>query len=449
MQNIQNITIVIPMAGEGSRFTQYGFKTNKYMLPINIDLESMIEKAIVTIDVDVKKYKPLYVFITRNASDHIKKHLDDICKRFDFTYELIDINHLTQGPASTVYEAKHIIPDDDQLIVSNSDQILQWNFGKFMQSAQRYDGCVLTYPLPYHADIGSLDKHSFVKLDDAGNVVDVAEKIVLSHTALVGVHYYKKASYFFEAYNDMLVQDLRAPNGEFYMSLSYKAMIQSGKRTVGIYHIDQVNEVFYPTGEPQDYFDYLRKSYVFEPQYLSREEQVVDVSCPNVVYKTFYKDEVYSMDGQYCLCILSGSLRGKILCNIPKYKFIEICTVVIITNIDIKGDAGIYDKKDFVRGWFLGGFEPSVAKVYDFEVGLLEHKKDENWDFHYHNQADEINVLLKGKMMINNVYLDNSGSTQPVKFTIPKKQIACPKFLDDCHILCIKVPYVRNDKFCL
>jgi dTDP-glucose pyrophosphorylase len=47
------IQVVIPMAGIGSRFKTYGFKKNKYLLPINTDLNPMIETAIDSLGINV------------------------------------------------------------------------------------------------------------------------------------------------------------------------------------------------------------------------------------------------------------------------------------------------------------------------------------------------------------------------------------------------------------
>jgi dTDP-glucose pyrophosphorylase len=440
---MQKLTIVIPMAGEGSRFKKYGFKLNKYMLPLNTQLETMIEKAIISLDVNLTTFDPLFIFITKQVTNDIRSHLMDICTKMNYRYKIIDLEYLTQGPASTVIEAIDWIPLDDQLIVSNSDQVLDWNFDKFIQTAQQYDGCVLTYPLPYSKDIGSTDKHSFIKLDTRGRVIDVAEKIVLSDIALVGVHYYKKARYFVESYNDMLSNNIRASNGEFYLSLTYKSMINSGKYSVGIHHIDQQKDIFYPTGEPLDYFDYLHNKspipYIFNITDMPACEQVTE----NILFKTFHENDIYKNTNDYCLCVLTGRLMGQIICNIQTYQFVDTCHVVIIENISVDKE-GVYDLKSFVRGWFIGDFEPSIAKEYAYEVGLNTYKKDELGDFHYHKESHEINILVSGHMRVNNMMIQSMQ-----KYSIPKNQIACTIFLEDCSILCIKIPHVKNDKFCL
>jgi quercetin dioxygenase-like cupin family protein len=97
---------------------------------------------------------------------------------------------------------------------------------------------------------------------------------------------------------------------------------------------------------------------------------------------------------------------------------------------------------DYFRGWFIGNFNPSIYKTEDFEVGVLEHKKGEYWQPHYHKEAVEINVVLSGKMTLNGVEM-NVGDI----FRIEKNEVARPEFLEDCKILVVKTPSVIGDKY--
>ena len=85
-----------------------------------------------------------------------------------------------------------------------------------------------------------------------------------------------------------------------------------------------------------------------------------------------------------------------------------------------------------------------VFKTKDFEVGYLFHKKGEVWDVHYHKHMKEINLLIKGKMILNDLELNENDI-----FVIDKKEIACPIFIEDCYIIVIKVPSVPGDKIIL
>ncbi len=97
---------------------------------------------------------------------------------------------------------------------------------------------------------------------------------------------------------------------------------------------------------------------------------------------------------------------------------------------------------EMTRGWFIGDFEPSIIRTKAFEVGILTHKKDEDWGEHYHKIATEYNILLKGKMSINGTVL-NEGDI----FILEPMETALPIFMEDCVVLCVKVPSVIGDKY--
>ena len=97
---------------------------------------------------------------------------------------------------------------------------------------------------------------------------------------------------------------------------------------------------------------------------------------------------------------------------------------------------------DMWRGWLIGDFDLSVYRTKDFEVGVLTHEKGEIWPKHYHAEAIEINVLLEGKMRVNNEIIV-SGDI----FIFDKYEVADPKFLEDCKILCVKTPSKPGDKY--
>ena len=103
----------------------------------------------------------------------------------------------------------------------------------------------------------------------------------------------------------------------------------------------------------------------------------------------------------------------------------------------------VYNLSDMKRGWFIGDFTPTAYKA-NFEVAYTHHKKGEKWDVHYHKDADEITLLIEGKMKIR----DRIVSPGEI-FVIPRYEIADPEFLEDCKVVIIKTISNTSDKFCL
>lgn len=97
---------------------------------------------------------------------------------------------------------------------------------------------------------------------------------------------------------------------------------------------------------------------------------------------------------------------------------------------------------NYIRGWYVGDFSPSIHQTSEFEVGLLTHKKGEVWEAHFHKKAREINLLLEGRMLIHGIEL-SAGQL----FVLEPWEVADPIFLEDCKVLVIKTPSVKGDKY--
>jgi hypothetical protein len=101
----------------------------------------------------------------------------------------------------------------------------------------------------------------------------------------------------------------------------------------------------------------------------------------------------------------------------------------------------IYKLNEMKGGWFVGDFSPTSFNTKDFEVGYKKHYKGEFWDVHYHEKITEINLLIKGKMLINDIEL-NDGDI----FIIEPFYVSKSTFLEDCEIVIIKTPSNSEDK---
>ena len=101
----------------------------------------------------------------------------------------------------------------------------------------------------------------------------------------------------------------------------------------------------------------------------------------------------------------------------------------------------IYKLNDMKDGWFIGNFLPSALKTKDFEVCYKKHTKNEFWDKHYHEKIHEVNLLVKGKMLINDIEL-NEGDI----FIIEPYYVSKPTFLEDCELVIVKTPSITDDK---
>ena len=221
------IQIIIPAAGRGSRFHNSEFQSPKPL--INWNGKNMIEHVI-----DNFRYKSKLILITR--SEHKINHSE---------IQKIEIDYTTDGPASTCYLSKDLIDLEDELIITNCDQIIKdWNQDLFLSFARKYDGVLGCF-------ISNSPKNSYVKVNEENLVTEVREKIVISNIATNGLHYWKKAKYFFDSYQKMIQNDDRT-NNEFYIAPTYNYLLKDSYK-IGIYMFNQ----HYPIGTPEDLKKYL------------------------------------------------------------------------------------------------------------------------------------------------------------------------------------------------
>lgn len=97
--------------------------------------------------------------------------------------------------------------------------------------------------------------------------------------------------------------------------------------------------------------------------------------------------------------------------------------------------------EDSIGGWYVGNFPNAAYQTKGLEASFKIHKQGEEWDWHYHEHLDEINLLVRGKMIIQGKELVPGDI-----FILEPMEIADPEFLEDCEIVCIKVPNFTNDK---
>lgn len=239
------MNIVIPMAGRGERFREQGFDIPKPL--IEFEGKTMIEFAVETLGISGR-----FIFIVYKYDDcELNDRLRNILNKISENPIIIEIDYITEGPADSALLAERFIYCEEELIVTNCDQIMSWDSEKFLRfsKSSNLDGIVVTY----NSDV---TKNSYIRLDKDGFGELLAEKKVISNLSLNGIHYWKKGKYFIDSAKMMIEKNIRV-NNEFYISMTYNEMIDSGMK-VGNYHID--NSEHHAVGTPEDLKKYLLKN---------------------------------------------------------------------------------------------------------------------------------------------------------------------------------------------
>ena len=214
-----NLTVVIPMAGNGSRFSTAGYIKPKPLIDV-ID-RPMIAKVIHNIGIDAN-----YIFIVKK-NHIIQYNVDSILKSIVPDCHIIEISETTEGAACTVLLAKEFI-NNSPLLISNCDQYIEWEndaftdlFSNFLIRDTHLDAVISTF-------IDNHPKWSYAKLNDKNYVTEVAEKRVISNNATTGMYLWRHGTDFIKYAEQMIYKNIRT-NNEFYVCPVFNEAILDNK----------------------------------------------------------------------------------------------------------------------------------------------------------------------------------------------------------------------------
>lgn len=101
-----------------------------------------------------------------------------------------------------------------------------------------------------------------------------------------------------------------------------------------------------------------------------------------------------------------------------------------------------YNLKDFIKGWIVGPFLPSIINTNDVEVAIKRYTKGDYEKSHFHIVATEITTIISGEVKMNGIkyVADDIIIIEPYD----KTDFEC---LTDVVTVVVKYPGVNNDKY--
>ena len=216
------LTVIIPMSGNGSRFANVGYKDPKPLIPVYG--KPMISLVIDNIGIDAK-----YIYVVKE--DHCRDYkLESVLRSKTPNCEIIKITETTQGSACTVLLAREFIDNDKPLLMINCDQYLEWNCEDFVFKFLEHQKDTLVKVSTFHVPDGS-KKWSYVAVDDQGFVIDVQEKNPISEFGTTGAYLWRHGTDFVRAADKMIEKNKRV-NNEFYVAPAINEIIEEGGKVV-------------------------------------------------------------------------------------------------------------------------------------------------------------------------------------------------------------------------
>lgn len=220
---MQSVNVVIPMAGNGSRFASAGYKDPKPFIPVFGS--PMISWVVRNVGIDAS-----YAFIIRKEFEDTytaSSYLKTLCPGAS----IIALDAVTEGAACTVLTARGTIDTDAPLVIINSDQYIEFLEGPtvfgpmfdflYNPAKAHLSGLISTFDGQGHP------KWSYAKTDETGRITEVREKDPFSEHATTGLYIWRHGSDFVRYAEQMIKKNIRV-NNEFYVVPVFNEAIADG-----------------------------------------------------------------------------------------------------------------------------------------------------------------------------------------------------------------------------
>lgn len=239
------LTILVPMAGSGARFSQAGYSEPKPLIPVNG--LTMVERAVAPILEAVTGTPHRLVFVVRDPHATGTQIAVKLWNLWPSCRIVAAPPEGTDGAARTCLLARHLIDNDQPLLVANCDQIVSPESVKALVSTDG-DGAILTTK-------GDGTKKWSYALWGAEGFDHVAEKEPISDRATCGLYWWKRGKDFV-TYADLMIEREDRVNGEFYVAPVFNRMAFA-HGDIREVRVEDHGGVFHGLGTPEDLKKYL------------------------------------------------------------------------------------------------------------------------------------------------------------------------------------------------
>jgi NDP-sugar pyrophosphorylase family protein len=227
---------LLPMAGSGSRFREFGYRVAKPL--IQIHGEPMMLRALRSLP-----YATDWLFLPR-AEDLERHPIERAVQSFTANSQFFPVRELTSGQAATCLLAEKALEPQDELIIASCDYEHRYDPTAWQAILDdlHIDGAVWT------CRMGSgLTKNpnafAYCQVgEDGRSIVEIVEKKTISDSPeqdplVVGTFWYRRAGDFVRGARSMMEKEITV-NGEHYVGTSINQLLGEGARFV-IFDVEQ------------------------------------------------------------------------------------------------------------------------------------------------------------------------------------------------------------------
>jgi len=326
------MNIIIPLCGNGVRFSELGYKTPKPLI-------KCLGKPIIYWVIDNLKIESDDLLIIP-YNESMKEYFfeEEISNRYKDIKILFKSLPNTKGAADTVFKTLDVIPknkEDDEILIIDGDTF--YNIDIISKSK-----IISGNNIFYFIDYGNNPIFSYISLSEDNKVTEIKEKVKISNNANVGSYKFTNKKTFIKYFNKLNQND-----GEIYISNVYNKML--GYEIIN--GISLSNNDFTCLGTPQQLKTFslgktgeIRVCFDLDNTLVTRPTIINDYRTVNPIEKNIKYLRFLKESG--CVIIIHTARRmlthngniGKIL------KDVGIITMETLENFNIPYDELIFGK---------------------------------------------------------------------------------------------------------
>jgi len=257
-----NITLILPLAGKGSRFVKEGYNDPKPL--IKVDGLPMIVSAVKSLP---KTSKQVFICLEQ----HLKNYpLEKEIKEHYNKSNIVSINQVTEGQACTIELGikKANVDLESPILVSACDNGVYFDTKKYQSIIDDGNNDIIVWSFTnQQCSKKNPEMYGWIETDENDHVKEVSCKKFIegihdlekSHV-IIGTVFFRKAKYFLEGLQENYKKDFRT-NGEFYLDDVINPCVKKGLKTK-VFEVDH----YICWGTPNEYKTYnYWKEYFFIP----------------------------------------------------------------------------------------------------------------------------------------------------------------------------------------
>jgi NDP-sugar pyrophosphorylase family protein len=221
---------LIPMAGKGSRFREYGYRLGKPLIPVK-------NKPMVITACESFPAASKWIFLPR-ADDCKKYPIVDALDSFYANSSIVPVDHETSGQAATCLLAKNEIFLNNPLFIASCDYETHYSEDAWKEIVkdETIDGAIWTYRM---GSFLTKDPKAFAYCElksDGVTISRIVEKDIISNNPgddpmALGSFWFRRGKDFTHAAKHAIKNDINI-NGEHYVANSINILLAEGKKFV-------------------------------------------------------------------------------------------------------------------------------------------------------------------------------------------------------------------------